>query len=80
MLLVYYCVVTNYNLWRALQAHNNNCYRFCECVLCMCMLWEEVEHAMGHEPGANHFVVIKICQDNKAHEQATFSFLFNIYM
>ena len=24
-LLVLYCVVTDYNLWGALQAHNNNC-------------------------------------------------------
>ena len=58
VLLVYYCVVTDYNLWRALQAHNNNCYRFCECVLCMCMLWGEVEHAVGHVPGV---VCVCVC-------------------
>ena len=43
--------VIDYILRRALQAHNNCCCQFCECVWCMCMLWEEVEHAVWHVPG-----------------------------
>ena len=43
--------VIDYILQRALQAHNNSCCQYCECVWCMCMLWEEVEHAVWHVPG-----------------------------
>ena len=43
--------VIDYILRCALQAHNNSCCQFCECVWCMCMLWEEVEHAVWHVLG-----------------------------
>ena len=42
--------VIDYILQGALQAHNNSCCQFCECVWCMCMLWE-VEHAVWYVPG-----------------------------
>ena len=48
----YNVFVSDYILWRAVQGHNNSCCQFCECVWCMCMLWEEVEHAVWHVPGA----------------------------
>ena len=53
--------VIDYILRRALQAHNNSCCQFCECVWCMCMLWEEVEHAVWHVPGGVHGMQVHCC-------------------